>query len=450
MNRRLTRWLQINSSVLIASSFALALFAINEISYWRVMAINADLSAAIEARIELQKLTRLLIDAETSQRGYLLTGESEDLRPYQESRVAIAASMNAIRQRYLHDLNFVADFEGLATAIAKKQEEMSLTVALRSGGNDAWKTIVATNSGRVQMNGIRERSDHMRDRETQRVEYYRRSFQQTQWWVRIANIIIVIGGLTAFVFYSRQARLLVREREQQQRQLQRDHDLLEAQIQERTRRLSELALHLLNVREDERARLARELHDELGALLVAAKLDLARLKARLTDANEYIKERLLHLGQALNNGISLKRRIIEELHPSSLSKLGLVAALDILVREFSTRTNLQCTCSLEPVNLTPAADLTVYRLVQEALTNIVKHAGASKIEVKLMKQPQQAAIEVRDNGRGFDPALTAASSHGLEGMRYRVVASGGSMQVHSAVGEGTLITATLPLVRNVS
>ena len=450
MNRRLRRWLQINSSVLIASLFAFALFAVNEISYWRVLAINADLSAAIEARIELQKLTRLLIDAETSERGYLLTGEAEDLRPYQESRTAIAASMNAMRQRYLHDPNFVADFEALATAIAKKQEEMSLTVALRSGGSDAWKAIVETASGRVQMNGIRERSDRMRDRETQRVEYDRRLLQQTQWWVRIANTLIVIGGLTAFVFYSRQARLLVREREQQQRQLQRDHDLLEAQIQERTRRLSELTLHLLNVREDERARLARELHDELGALLVAAKLDLARLKARLTDANEYIKERLLHLGQALNNGISLKRRIIEELHPSSLSKLGLVAALDILVREFSARTNLQCTCTLEPVNLTPAADLTVYRLVQEALTNIVKYAAASQVEVKLTKQPQQASIEVRDNGRGFNPVHTAASSHGLEGMRYRVVANGGAMQVHSAIGEGTLIVATLPLVRQAS
>jgi CHASE3 domain sensor protein len=313
MNRRLRRWLQINSSVLIASLFAFALLAVNEISYWRVLAINADLSAAIEARIELQKLTRLLIDAETSQRGYLLTGEAEDLRPYQESSTAIAASMNAMRQRYLHDPNFVADFvadfEALATAIAKKQEEMGLTVALRSGGSDAWKAIVGTASGRVQMNGIRERSDRMRDRETQRVEYDRRLLQQTQWWVRIANTLIVIGSLTAFVFYSRQARLLVREREQQQRQLQRDHDLLEAQIQERTRRLSELTLHLLNVREDERARLARELHDELGALLVAAKLDLARLKARLTDANEYIKERLLHLGQALNNGISLNRRV---------------------------------------------------------------------------------------------------------------------------------------------
>jgi signal transduction histidine kinase len=188
----------------------------------------------------------------------------------------------------------------------------------------------------------------------------------------------------------------------------------------------------------------------LGALLVAAKLDLARLKARLGDAEDYIKERLFHLGQALSNGISLKRRIIEELHPSSLSKLGLVAALEILIREFAARTGMSCDSELEPVTLAPAAELTVYRLVQEALTNIAKHAEATRVEIRLSKQPLRAHIEVQDNGKGFDTTQASTSSHGLEGMQYRVAANGGSMLVHSAVGEGTLIAATIPLLRNTS
>src|SRR6185312_7245539 len=103
---------------------------------------------------------------------------------------------------------------------------------------------------------------------------------------------------------------------------------------------------------------------------------------------------------------------------------------------------MSCDSELEPVTLAPAAELTVYRLVQEALTNIAKHAEATRVEIRLSKQPLRAHIEVQDNGKGFDTTQASTSSHGLEGMQYRVAANGGSMLVHSAVGEGTLIAAT--------
>ena len=120
-----------------------------------------------------------------------------------------------------------------------------------------------------------------------------------------------------------------------------ERDRLEGEVAARTAQLKELAQHLQTMREDERSRLARELHDELGALLTAAKLDVARLKSRLgASATPDAAERLAHLNETLNGGIALKRRIIEDLRPSSLSNLGLVAALEILLREFAARSEI--------------------------------------------------------------------------------------------------------------
>src|SRR5206468_5393526 len=149
---------------------------------------------------------------------------------------------------------------------------------------------------------------------------------------------------------------LDRQRAVQQEVIQAERDNLEAEVAARTAQLRELALHLQTVREDERSHLARELHDELGALLTAAKLDAARLKSRLgTMMTPEVRERMAHLNEALNNGIALKRRIIEDLRPSSLSNLGLAAALEILVREFSARMELNVQCELEPVELPASA-----------------------------------------------------------------------------------------------
>ncbi|HTJ07805.1 MAG TPA: sensor histidine kinase, partial [Caldimonas sp.] len=190
----------------------------------------------------------------------------------------------------------------------------------------------------------------------------------------------------------------------------------------------------------------RELHDELGALLTAAKLDAARLKSRLgKTTTPEIVERIAHLNETLNGGIALKRRIIEDLRPSSLSNLGLVAALEILLREFSSRSEIQVVENLAPVTVSAPAQLTIYRLVQEALTNVVKYAKANEVVVSLQPSADGGAtVAVRDNGIGFDTTAPRLARHGLIGMRYRVEADGGTMRLESAPGEGTLIEATLP------
>jgi len=445
MKQALKRWRRVNFSFPLAVVLSVCLLLVSEYSYHRSTLINNSLHAALNARFDLQSLLSRLLDAETGQRGYLLTGKAEYLRPYQEASVSVDDALKPMRLRYANNPITADDFERLSTLIAKKMEELNLTVALRSSGTDAWRSILETDAGRQQMETIRVLAEKLRDAETVLIQEHQQTLRGTLMVNRLGIAAMVAISLLAFLMYLRQSSLLSGIREQQRQQLQKDHDTLEMQVRDRTRRLAQLAAHLQNVRDDERSRLARELHDELGGLLVAAKLDLARLKSRLTGADTFVQERLLHLNEALNNGISLKRRIIEDLYPSSLGKLGLVAAIEILTREFSARSSIECVCKLDVLALSPAAELTIYRLVQEALTNIIKYAQATRVEINLHLHGDAAQIMVSDDGRGFNTASVSESSHGLEGMRYRVASMGGDMAVDSAPGAGVTITALLPL-----
>lgn len=206
----------------------------------------------------------------------------------------------------------------------------------------------------------------------------------------------------------------------------------------------QLAQHLQAAREDERARLARELHDELGALLTSAKLDAARLKSRLAGAPPETLERLAHLGQTLDRVISLKRRITEDLRPSALMHLGLVAALEIAAREFAQCSGIVVHAELAPVRLSPSAELAVYRLVQEALTNVAKHAGAQTVWLRLVERGDRVEAAVRDDGRGFDAHRVSSGAYGLLGMRFRVEAERGALTLETAPGQGTRVGVSLP------
>jgi signal transduction histidine kinase len=200
------------------------------------------------------------------------------------------------------------------------------------------------------------------------------------------------------------------------------------------------------VREEERGHLARELHDELGALLTAAKLDVARLKSRTATAGPEVAERLQHLTDTLNGVIALKRRIIEDLRPSSLSNLGLTAALEILTREFAERANLDVQINVEPVTLPDATNLTIYRMVQESLNNIAKYARAQHVLVTVHNHPTHIAVQIRDDGIGFAEENVRRNAHGLLGMRHRVEAAGGRLTITSAPDTGTLVSAVIPIV----
>jgi signal transduction histidine kinase len=265
-------------------------------------------------------------------------------------------------------------------------------------------------------------------------------------FLRLGILALVIASLLALGLYVRQSRAMAAQRAEQQRMVQAERDLLEIEVRRRTADLLDLSWHLQHAREDERSRLARELHDELGALLTAAKLDAARIRPKLADAPPEVHERLKHLTQTLNSGIALKRRIIEDLRPSSLSNLGLLPALEILGSEFAERAGLAVHMKLTPgIGLDAGAQLTAYRMVQEALTNIAKYAQAGAVEISLALDGPMALLTVQDDGIGFDAAQASGrSAHGLTGMRYRVESEGGMFEIDAAPGRGTRLSAWLP------
>ncbi len=209
--------------------------------------------------------------------------------------------------------------------------------------------------------------------------------------------------------------------------------------------IAELARHLQIAREDERGRLARALHDELGALLTAAKLDVARIKKRVVAWPPETLERLTHLNETLNSVIGLSRSIIEDLRPSTLDNLGLVPALEILARDFQSRNGIRVDCILHATSLSPQSQLTVFRLVQEALTNITKYASAGSVQLSMTRDGCGAIVCVEDDGVGFDLSERRAGSYGLLGMRHRIEGDGGCLSIASTPGIGTRVCATLPL-----
>ena len=429
----------------LAALAALAMFLISESSYQRAASTFESLRVQGVAQTNIQVLWRSLTDAETGQRGYLLTRRPEYLKPYETAQSGVGDALAWLNRYYSADPGTDALMKQVTQASRNKLAELSETMKLYDEGKEAnWRGLLLSNIGKEQMDSVRSLSQQLLDRETAKVDVARQSLSRTLLLNRIGVTAMTALSLLALYMYLRQTTALVRQREEQRRLVQMERDQFEREVLLRTAQLTELARHLQTVREDERHHLARELHDELGALLTAAKLDVARLKSRLGVVSAEVAERLQHLNDGLNSGIALKRRIIEDLRPSSLSNLGLVAALEILVREWGQRSEIKVDTEFEPVRLRPAGELTVYRLVQEALTNITKYARATEVEVRLSSVDGHVLVSVRDNGVGFDVNAPRSSAHGLLGMRYRLETEGGRLVMQSAPGQGTLIQADLP------
>lgn len=445
-------WLQKSRTMAVSLPFALlaalVLIGINEAGHMRSQEAVVAMNEGQQTRNAVNRLLQSMLDAETGQRGYLLTGNETYLEPYDKAVVTVQANLDELRNRYLKSPDDLQQFANLSREVSRKLAEMELSLRLRRQGNeDAWKFILHTDVGKEHMQSIRKQAHALIDRSAQTVEDSRHQIVQSLMLSRIGIATVTAIGLLAFYMYLRQARTLQQMNQREQEVLERERERLEGLVRERTASLSELASHLQQVREDERGFLARELHDELGALLTSAKLDVARLKSKIDHQAPDIAERLKHLNETLNSGIALKRRIIEDLRPSSLSNLGLTAALEILTREHAEGAGIEVETNLEAVELTEATQLTVYRLVQEALTNISKYAKAKKVLVTVHGYPTHAAVQVRDDGAGFDPAGVGPTSHGLAGMRHRVEAAGGRLTITSSPDSGTLISAVLPKPR---
>jgi signal transduction histidine kinase len=217
----------------------------------------------------------------------------------------------------------------------------------------------------------------------------------------------------------------------------------ETRVAARTEELSTLSTHLIRMIESERSQLAKELHDELGGLITAAKMDMAWLHAHIgTSLDPASEEKFRSVVQMLNQAMTLKRRVVEALRPSLLDHFGLPVALRSHFEENCRSAGIEYVASLpeEILDLEPAVQLTLFRVAQEALANVLARGSARHVELVLEPQGDFYQMTVGDDGRGMD----AAQQRALVGMRHRVMGTGGRLDIEVVPGQGNRITAYVP------
>jgi signal transduction histidine kinase len=269
-----------------------------------------------------------------------------------------------------------------------------------------------------------------------------------------------VGALCAlnivlFLLLFRNLGIQLDKQDRVQQKLITQQEELDQLVFERTRQLEALAWHLQSVSENEKTELARELHDELGSILTASKMDVAWVNNKLTKMDPAMKPAMAEkLGRALANldqGIALKRRIIEDMRPTVLANFGLVTALRTLADETAQRTGWTLDLALpeDDIKLGEEVEIALFRVAQESLTNASKYARASRVSIALALDEERVSMHIADDGVGIRPQdLLRTHTHGLLGMRQRVSARGGHIEIQRREPHGTDIRVTMPRVRN--
>ena len=225
----------------------------------------------------------------------------------------------------------------------------------------------------------------------------------------------------------------------------------EAQLESSRGQLRNLASRLESVREEERTRIAREIHDELGQELTGIKLDLAGLSRRLSEsatADSSLEEKLRSISTTVDSTIRQVQRIATELRPRILDDLGLTTAIEFHAREFEQRTGVTCALEFDQaeLDLGPEGSTAAFRIFQEILTNVARHADATRVEMSVRKRDRDLILSIRDDGRGItESQLADPRSLGLLGMQERALLLGGKVDIRSVSAGGTLVEVCLPL-----
>ena len=434
---------------LLMLSFLAALFFVTGQGQARLQAAGEQLqmSAARERCVEQLQIS--LARSVAAQRGFLLTQDHDFLERYELAVAGVEPSWERLRQSYSGSEANLAPIRDLQVLLGKRLADLSMILSIQqTRGTAAAISLVKTRVGTDAGQAIDSVLDQLRDH--QAVE---RAAAAARWsstlnssrWITIAatlfNLLLIgIGSRLVYLDIRRRTLLTAQLRDQK---LQ-----LEREVEARTGELVELSTHLQNVSEREKATLARELHDELGGLLVGARMDLSWAEQHFAKDDPVLKQRLNRVQQSLAAGVDLKRRIIEELRPTLLDNVGLIAALRWLLKETCARAGLDCIESYpenEP-RFKSEASIALFRIAQEAFTNILKHAAAKTVDLSLGVDDETLLMRIADDGIGV-PAdrFTAVGSHGLASMRHRVRALGGRLDVSSPASGGTTLVVRIPI-----
>jgi signal transduction histidine kinase len=440
--------------VLVALLLAavLGLFLAAESGQRRLEDASREVQAAAQRERALADVWQLVRQAESSQRGYILLDNPDYLMPFQEASGNLPQALSHLANAYLGATPAVrTDVEEVERLINAKFDEMRRTLeAYRTRGRAAALELMRTDFGVLTMRRIDDRVRSIEKAGTADILKASETWQ-TRRWVGLATTVSALAASIGLVLLlSRLAVRQVRSKEREAAELAQRQAELERLVEQRTAELSELSTHLQSLAEQEKSALSRELHDELGGLLVAARMDVSWIEERVATDDPEVRAHFRRVHEALQSGVDVKRRVVENLRPSLLDNLGLFPALRSQVADACGRAGLKCIerYPQEELQLTPEASIIVFRIVQEALTNIVKHARARTVEVAIESRPPWLVLRIRDDGIGLPlERLRALRAHGLAAMRQRASSLGGQSQVHRLGDRGTEVEVRLPLGR---
>jgi len=440
--------------ILLGIAFIATLFMVAESGYKRIHDAGREISAAEERQSLLSRYLRLVLDAESAQRGFLLTEDSRYLRGFDPA----VRALDPVLDRLVSELRAsgfeddAARAEAIRSTAGKKVGEMQTSLRLYGEVDAAAaRQLLDTDIGQRAMSDLRLQLRELWDKEAARLASARADSERD---LRTSRVLLGAASFLSLVLVILVGALLgrdLRRRAQEAEDLGQRNRELDRTVQQRTAMLFHLSSSLQKVAEREKAALARELHDELGGLLVATKIDVSWLRKRVDDGSEAGKLRWERILRSMDEGLSLKRRVIESLRPTLLDNVGLVAALSWLADESLRRAGIACEERYpeDVPELSPDARIAVFRVVQECLMNITKHAKARSVLLLVTVDDGRLSVVVRDDGVGIDEGrIETAQSHGLLGMRHRIESLEGSLSIRSlGPGVGTECRFTLPLER---
>lgn len=397
-----------------------------------------------------------LYSAESAQRGYLLTQRAEYLEPYKlalrEARRNIQTindlAVKTLDQSSLDKLDkeHAAIIATTASLEAKATEMKVILAFIERDKLEEAKQVMDLDSGMQDMHTFMTNTQLLIDQQSKNLDTLLLARRST---MMLARISLISGALILILLVVLVIKQLLKEisvKSHLQAQLLEHNMLNNQKLEQQSKLLSGLAFEYLSDVERERHELSRELHDEMGAILTATKMDVAWVMKKLKDDSPDIAEKLKKTNTYIDQGINLKREIVEKLHPSVISTLGFWPALQLLIDDAVERNLWQLSLNMpdKTPKLNDTIGLIAYRIVQETLNNASKYAKASAITIDIMLDEKMLKLNIQDNGIGFDVGILGANKHGLAGMRHRVISIGGHFEILSAANEGTITRVLLP------
>lgn len=404
--------------------------------------------------ITLNKLKADLYQAESAQRGYLFTRRVVYFDPFNKALNDARDNIEKIESLVIRtstgkDQLVERDWlKAISKSLEAKAAEMKVSVNLtKSGKLLEAKQVMNLDEGIVEMTNFMQYTDTLIKNQYRDLDVL---IQQHRNTVVLARSSVLVGALVLILLMVLVIKQLLREiaiKSQLQQQVLKENEIYEEKLQAQTKLLRSLALDYQADVERERQKLSRELHDELGSIFTATKMDMAWVMKKLKDVAPDVIDKLKKTSRYIDQGINYQRQIVQELHPAMLSTFGFWSALKSLVDDAAERNQWQLTLELPDQNtkLNETISLIAYRIVQETLNNANKYAKATAISVYMMTDEKFLKVEIEDNGVGVDMNALDANTHGLSGMRHRVMAIGGHFEIVSELGKGVLTRALIPL-----